>query len=74
MIRKFLNVIAAHIEGLRYPPYAYMTHFFRVNVPLRRERKQHIYHRIHRKSSLLWGIAKPNRAGTIEESFEKIEY
>jgi hypothetical protein len=38
-IRKFLNVVAAHIEGLRYPPYAYLTRSFRVNVPLTEENK-----------------------------------
>jgi hypothetical protein len=32
-IRKFLNMVAAHIEGLRHP-HAYLTHFFHVNVPL----------------------------------------
>jgi hypothetical protein len=34
-IRKYLNVVAAHIEGLGNPPSAYLTHFFRVNVSLR---------------------------------------
>jgi hypothetical protein len=32
-IRKFLNVVAAHIEGQRYPPYAYFTHFFLGQCP-----------------------------------------
>jgi hypothetical protein len=33
-IRKFLNTLEVHIKGIRYPPYAYFAHFFRVNVPL----------------------------------------
>jgi hypothetical protein len=33
-IRKFLNMLAVHIEGTKHPPYAYLTHFFHVNVPL----------------------------------------
>jgi hypothetical protein len=28
----FLNVVAAHIEGLRYPPKAYLTQFLYANV------------------------------------------
>jgi hypothetical protein len=32
--RKFLTMMAVHTEGPRHPPYAYLTHFFRVNVPL----------------------------------------
>jgi hypothetical protein len=30
----FLNIVAVHTEGLRHPPCAYSTHFFRVSVPL----------------------------------------
>jgi hypothetical protein len=33
-LRKFLNMLAVHSEGIRHPPYAYLTHFSRVNVPL----------------------------------------
>jgi hypothetical protein len=33
-IRKFLNTVAVHIEGIGHPPIPYLTHFFRVNVPL----------------------------------------
>jgi hypothetical protein len=33
-IRKFLNMVAAHIEGLRYPPICLFETLFRVNVPL----------------------------------------
>jgi hypothetical protein len=28
MIRKLLNTLAVQIEGIRYPPYAYLIHFF----------------------------------------------
>jgi hypothetical protein len=35
MIRKFLYIVAVHIEGLGILPYAYYTQFFRVSVPLR---------------------------------------
>jgi hypothetical protein len=33
-MRKFLNMGTPLIEVQRYPPYDYLTHFFRVNVPL----------------------------------------
>jgi hypothetical protein len=36
-IRQFLNTLAVHNEGIRHPPYAYLTHFFCVNVPLKSE-------------------------------------
>jgi hypothetical protein len=28
------NMVAVHMKGLEHPLHAYMTHFFRVNVPL----------------------------------------
>jgi hypothetical protein len=37
-IRKFLNTLAVHIEGLRHPPphmLTFLTHFFGVSVPLK---------------------------------------
>jgi hypothetical protein len=36
-IRIFLNTLKVHIEGIRHPPppYSYLTHFFRVSVPLK---------------------------------------
>jgi hypothetical protein len=34
-IRKFLNTLAVHIEGKASSPYALLTHFVRVNVPLK---------------------------------------
>jgi hypothetical protein len=33
-IRKFLDTLAVDIEGIRHHPNAYLTNFFRVNVPL----------------------------------------
>jgi hypothetical protein len=33
-IRKCLNDVAAHTEGLRDLPICFLAHFFRVNVPL----------------------------------------
>jgi hypothetical protein len=31
----FLATLAVHIEVIWHPPYAYLTHFFRVQVPLK---------------------------------------
>jgi hypothetical protein len=33
-IRKFLNIVAVHIEGSGNPPFACIEHIFRVSVPL----------------------------------------
>jgi hypothetical protein len=35
MIRKFLNIVVAHIKALRHPPICLFETLFCVNVPLR---------------------------------------
>jgi hypothetical protein len=31
-IRKFLNMLTVHIEGIRHPLYAYLTHFVMADI------------------------------------------
>jgi hypothetical protein len=61
--RIFLNIVAAHSEGLRHPPYVHLIHFSRVNVPLRqlgdtRQRTQLFRVQIRPPHSLLNGVRK----------------
>jgi hypothetical protein len=39
----FLNMVAAHAEGLRHPTYAYLTHFFSCQCPFKAVKNSQVY-------------------------------